>query len=86
MQFNVLRGFLVEEHATRARKILLSLFRGTLMIKENVTLSSTKEGKIQKTKQNLRDWSKSMGGGGPGAFGNVVDKKQMTHPLPSAQK
>ena len=85
MQFNVLRGFLVEEHATRARKILLSLFRGTLMIKENVTLSSTKEGKIQKTKQNLRDWSKSMGGGA-GAFGNVVDKKLMTHPLPSAQK
>ena len=53
MQFNVLRGFLVEEHATRAHKILLSLFRDTLMIKENVTLSSTKEGKIQKTKQNL---------------------------------
>ena len=35
--------------------------------------------------QLLRDWSKSIGGGG-GAFGNVVDKKHMTHPLPSAQK
>ena len=33
----------------------------------------------------LRDWSKSIGGGG-GAFGNVVDKKHMAHPLPSAQK
>ena len=26
------------------------------------------------------------GGGGAGAFGNVVDKKRMTHPLPLAQK
>ena len=26
------------------------------------------------------------GGGGAGAFGNLVDKKRMTHPLPSAQK
>ena len=26
------------------------------------------------------------GGGGAGAFGNVVDKKHITHPLPSAQK
>ena len=26
------------------------------------------------------------GGGWAGAFGNVVDKKHMTHPLPSAQK
>ena len=36
----------------------------------------------------LRDWSKSIGGGGgwAGAFGNVVDKKHMTHPLPSAKK
>ena len=39
----------------------------------------------------IRDWSKSIGGGGggggwAGAFGNVVDKKHMTHPLPSAQK
>ena len=36
----------------------------------------------------LRDWSKSIGGGGgwAGAFGNVVDKKHMTHPLPLAQK
>ena len=36
----------------------------------------------------LRDWSKSIGGGGvgAGAFGNVVDKKHMTHPHPSAQK
>ena len=37
----------------------------------------------------FRDWSKSIGGGGgwwAGAFGNVVDKKHMTHPLPSAQK
>ena len=33
----------------------------------------------------FRDWSKSIGGW-PGAFGNVVDKKHMTHPLPSAQK
>ena len=36
----------------------------------------------------FRDWSKSIGGEGgwTGAFGNVVDKKHMTHPLPSAQK
>ena len=36
----------------------------------------------------IRDWSKSIGRGGgwAGAFGNVVDKKHMTHPLPSAQK
>ena len=38
----------------------------------------------------VRDWSKSIGGGGgggwAGAFGNVVDKIHMTHPLPSAQK
>ena len=35
----------------------------------------------------IRDWSKSIGGGGwTGAFGNVVDKKHMTHPLPAAQK
>ena len=30
-----------------------------------------------------------MGGGGgvwAGAFGNMVDKKHMAHPLPSAQK
>ena len=53
MQFNVLRGFLAEEHATRAGKILLSLFQDTLMIKQNITLSSTKEGKIQKPKQNF---------------------------------
>ena len=53
MQFNVLRGFLVEEHATRARKILLSRFQDTLMIKQNVTLSSTKEGKIQKRNKTL---------------------------------
>ena len=26
------------------------------------------------------------GGGWAGAFGNVVDKKHTTHPLPSAQK
>ena len=26
------------------------------------------------------------GGGWAGAFGNLVDKKRMTHPLPSAQK
>ena len=64
MQFNVLRGFLVEEHATRARKILLSLFRGTLMIKENVTLSSTKEGKIQKNQTKLKGLVKKYGGGG----------------------
>ena len=25
------------------------------------------------------------GGGGLGAFGNVVDKKHMAHPVPSAQ-
>ena len=37
---------------------------------------------------DLRDWSKSIGGGGEwaGAFGKVVDKKHMAHPLPSAQK
>ena len=38
---------------------------------------------------DLRDWSKSIGGGGgewAGAFGKVVDKKHMAHPLPSAQK
>ena len=36
---------------------------------------------------DLRDWSKSIGGGEwAGAFGNVVDKKHMAHPLPSAQK
>ena len=35
----------------------------------------------------LRDWLKSIGGGGvAGAFRNVVDKKHMTHPFPSAQK
>ena len=35
----------------------------------------------------VRDWSKSMGEGGwTGAFGNVVDKKHMAHPLPLAQK
>ena len=36
----------------------------------------------------IRDWSKSIGGGGgwAGAFGNVVVKKHMTHPLPSVQK
>ena len=33
----------------------------------------------------VRDWSKSKGGWA-GAFGNVVDKKHMTHPLPLAQK
>ena len=38
MQFNVLRGFLVEEHATRPGKILLSLFQDTLMIKQNITV------------------------------------------------
>ena len=53
MQFNVLRGFLVEEHATRPGKILLSLFQDTLMIKQNITVSNTKEGKIQKKKQNF---------------------------------
>ena len=36
----------------------------------------------------LRDWSKNIGGGGrgAGAFGNVVDKKHMAHPFPSAQE
>ena len=39
----------------------------------------------------IRDWSKSIGGWGggggwAGAFGNVVDKKYMTHPLPPSQK
>ena len=34
----------------------------------------------------VRGWSKSIGGVGGGAFGNVVDKEHMTHPLPSAQK
>ena len=37
---------------------------------------------------NVWDWSKSIvrgGGGGVGAFCNVVDKKHMAHPLPSAQ-
>ena len=34
---------------------------------------------------SVRDWSKSIGGGG-GAFGNMVDKKHITHPLLSAQK
>ena len=34
----------------------------------------------------IRDWSKSIGGGWARAFGNVVDKKHMAHPLPSAQK
>ena len=32
-------------------------------------------------------WGGGAGGaGGAGAFGNVVDKKHMTHLLPSAQK
>ena len=35
---------------------------------------------------SLREWSKSLGGGWSGAFGNVVDKKYMAHPVPSAQK
>ena len=37
----------------------------------------------------IRDRSKSLGKGGggwAGAFGNMVDKKHMAHPLPSAQK
>ena len=36
----------------------------------------------------LGDWSKSIRGGGGWvrAFGNVIDKKHMTHLLPSAQK
>ena len=36
----------------------------------------------------IRHWSKSIGvgRGGGGAFGNVVDKKHMTHPHPSVQK
>ena len=34
-------------------------------------------------KRDVRDWSKSIGGG---AFGNMVDKNHMAHPLPSAQK
>ena len=37
----------------------------------------------------LRGWSKSIvggGRGGAGAFRNVVDKKHMAHPLPSAQR
>ena len=35
----------------------------------------------------LRDWSKSIGGGGwAGAFGNAVDKKHMTHPPPIGTK
>ena len=46
----------------------------------------------RKTAKNLVDSRKGLvkkyrgGGGGAGAFGNVVDKKHMTHPLPSAQK
>ena len=38
---------------------------------------------------SLGTGQKVKGGGGGwciGAFGNVVDKKHMTHPLPSAQK
>ena len=35
----------------------------------------------------IRDWSKRIGyGGWARAFGNVVDKKLMAHPLPSVQK
>ena len=35
----------------------------------------------------IREWSKSMvGGGWARSFGNVVDKKLMAHPLPSVQK
>ena len=37
-------------------------------------------------KRDVRDWSKSIGGGWAGAFGNMVDKNHMVHPLPSAQK
>ena len=40
---------------------------------------------IRGTKR-VRDWLKSIGGGVAGAFRNVVDKKHMTHPFPSAQK
>ena len=44
---------------------------------------------VRYQKLPVRDRSKSIGGGGAGwagAFGNVVDKKHMTHPLRSAQK
>ena len=41
---------------------------------------------VNEKKIKVRDWSKSIGGGWAGAFGNVVDKKHMAHPLPSAQK
>ena len=79
MQFNVLRGFLVEEHATRAGKILLSLFQDTLMIKQNITVSSTRKVKYKKRNKTLiprrdsfnqnsdqSDWEKwSTSKGGP---------------------
>ena len=38
------------------------------------------------TNADFGDWSKSIVGGWAGVFGNVVDKKHMTHPLPLAQK
>ena len=38
------------------------------------------------TISKVRDWSKSMRAGWAGTFGNVVDKKHMTHPLKQGWK
>ena len=40
----------------------------------------------ESTKLKSKGLVKKYRGGWAGAFGNVVDKKHMTHPLPSAQK
>ena len=42
--------------------------------------------KVPKNTGKLGTGQKVWGRGWAGAFGNVVDKKHMAHPLPSAQK
>ena len=67
---------------------------GTFVVKFLACLASPRifehlrNGKIAHFQRifTLRDWSKSIEGGWAGAFGNVVDKKHMTHPPPFGTK
>ena len=65
-------------------KVCLCLQLVTESFKYHISLHTNRM-KIKKKKSYvykacLRDWSKTIGWGGPGAFGNTVDKKHMAHP------
>ena len=69
---------------TRIANLCFSGLYSVWALLRNVNLLTRRFGLYKELVKKYRGWG--GGGGWIGAFGNVVDKKHMTHPLPSAQK